>query len=399
MRTASSWRASDIVAAGSVSRSVSSGYYLGLLSGTSADGIDAAIVDFSGRSPRVIQALTQPLDVELRQRVLALMQRGAFAQSGASFNWPAINALDQRLGKHFAKAALSCIQQAGLEPGAICAIGLHGQTVFHQPLTPNPGSWQLGSTFVLAQATGIPVVSQFRQMDMALGGQGAPLAPVLHQALFARNDRDVAVVNLGGIANVSWLGRGGRIVGFDTGPANCLLDEWAQQHLGRQYDDGGRWAASGHVIPDLLRTLSQDDYFRQPAPKSTGRERFNQHWLQQHLQRLSSAPRPEDVQATLLELTAWSVAQAIDNLRQTPAKPLDVIVCGGGAHNQFLLDRLSCLLNTIVVSSARRGVDPDYLEAVLFAWLAKQRWQGQQIDLRAITGSSRPHLAGIIVRP
>ncbi len=383
-----------------VSRPVASGYYLGLLSGTSADGIDAAIVDFSARNPRIIHAISQPLQNTLRQDVLALMQRGQRPNHSTPLDWPGINALDQRLGRAFAKAALTCLKQANISPQAICAIGSHGQTVYHRPDSSNPGSWQLGSPFVLAEATGIPVISQFRQMDMALGGQGAPLAPLLHQALFARADRHVAVVNLGGIANVSWLGADGRLAGFDTGPANCLLDEWAHKHLNRKYDDGGRWAATGKVHRALLSRLMADDYFGQDWPKSTGRERFNPHWLDMHLNALDETPSAADVQATLLELTAQSVASAIDELRTgSPAAPLDVIVCGGGAHNRVLLDRLSNVLGEAVISSDQRGVNPDYLEAVLFAWLAKQRWQGERVDLRRITGSSRSHLAGVITRP
>jgi len=383
-----------------ISRPVSGGYYLGLLSGTSADGIDAAIVDFSTRNPRIIHAASLPFQKGLRDAVLALMHRGARTDTRAGLEWPAINALDQRLGRAFAQAALTCLKQANVPTEAVCAIGCHGQTVYHHPDAPNPGSWQLGSPFVLAQATGIPVISQFRQMDMALGGQGAPLAPLLHRELFARPGRHVAVVNLGGIANVSWLGADGRFCGFDTGPANCLLDEWAHKHLGKKYDDGGRWAATGRTHAGLLSRLMADDYFGQDWPKSTGREHFNAAWLNGHLESLEEMPEAVDVQATLLELTAQSVASAIDALRaRSVTAPLDIIVCGGGAHNQVLLDRLSNILGEAVVSSDQRGVNPDYLEAVLFAWLARKRWQGESVDLTRITGSSRPHLAGVITRP
>jgi anhydro-N-acetylmuramic acid kinase len=379
-----------------VSAPLSSGLYLGLLSGTSADGIDAALVDFSSRQPRILHALSQPFEKKIRQQVLALMR----PDTTAALDWIKLNALDQKLARAFANAALQCLQEARIKPAEITAIGCHGQTVFHQPHAPYAGSWQIGSPFALAQLTGIPVISQFRQMDMALGGQGAPLAPLLHRELFARPDRHVAVVNLGGIANVTWLGADGSFCGFDTGPANCLMDEWVYRHRGKKYDDGGRWAGTGRVATALLSRLMADAYFGRPAPKSTGREHFNSVWLDAHLNELDDKPAPADVQATLLELTARSVAAAIDEWRSKslPA-PLDVVVCGGGAHNQVLLDRISGTLGEAVISSAQRGIDPDYLEAVLFAWLAYQRWQGVRLDLCAITGSSRPHLAGVIVRP
>lgn len=368
-------------------------YYIGLISGTSMDGIDAVLCDFSIAPPSVIAAGTLAFDSaqrELLDRLRADPDRFPAAEAAR---------LDGLLGDAFATAALTLLERAGVAAHAVSAIGSHGQTVLHRPDAHPPFTWQIADPYRIAAASGILTVADFRRADLAAGGQGAPLAPLIHQALLASADENRVVVNLGGIANITILPAAGGVRGFDTGPANCFLDLWYRRHHDGRFDHAGAWAASGQADPGWLSTLLEDDYFGKRPPKSTGIEHFSTRWLDQRLPDWA-ASRPADVQATLLEFTAVSVADAIRRLPSGEA-PKRVIACGGGAHNRHLLARLSIALNheVPVCCSADLGVDPDHIEAILFAWLARERLARRRLATPAITGARGPVLAGTLFHP
>jgi anhydro-N-acetylmuramic acid kinase len=302
-------------------------------------------------------------------------------------------ALEPEIAKQFADTALQLLRDAGAEPRSVRAIGSHGQTVWHDPEGLMPESLQLGHPARIAQRTGILTVGDFRRADVEAGGQGAPLAPLLHRALFRPKQGNRIVLNLGGIANISVIEAQGAGSGFDTGPASCLLDAWIQEQRGDSFDREGSWAAGGRVDPGLLGSMLQDPWFSRPAPKSTGIEFFNLAWLRRHLQDRSPAPR--DVQATLAELTAASIADAV-----RPWSARDLLLCGGGVHNHDLLDRLQRRLpGTALHTTGDFGLDPDWVEAVLFAWLARERLADHVLDTRSITGARNPVLLGTIAFP
>ena len=363
-----------------------SALYLGLISGTSADSIDAALVSFAGGTPQVKATYAHPWSASLRERMLALMQEEA------TLDLDAFGRLDVEIAHCFAEAALQLLQQSGTPARSVRAIGSHGQTMRHRPGGDYPFTLQLGDASVIAERCRIDVVADFRRADIAAGGQGAPLLPALHAMLLAREGHSRVVLNLGGIANITVLDAHGGVLGFDTGPANGLLDAWCLRHRGEAFDRDGAFAASGTVDTPLLEALLADPYFALAPPKSTGREHFHLSWLatHPHLANLS----PADVQATLLELTARSVSEAIT--RQTPPSA-DVLVCGGGTHNHRLMQRLAELLAPRVVSStAAHGIDPDFLEATAFAWLARQRLLGLPGNLPAVTGARGARVLGAI---
>ena len=363
-----------------------SALYLGLISGTSADSIDVALVSFAGGTPQVKATYAHPWSASLRERMLALMQEEA------TLDLDAFGRLDVEIAHCFAEAALQLLQQSGTPARSVRAIGSHGQTMRHRPGGDYPFTLQLGDASVIAERCRIDVVADFRRADIAAGGQGAPLLPALHAMLLAREGHSRVVLNLGGIANITVLDAHGGVLGFDTGPANGLLDAWCLRHRGEAFDRDGAFAASGTVDTPLLEALLADPYFALAPPKSTGREHFHLSWLatHPHLANLS----PADVQATLLELTARSVSEAIT--RQTPPSA-DVLVCGGGTHNHRLMQRLAELLAPRVVSStAAHGIDPDFLEATAFAWLARQRLLGLPGNLPAVTGARGARVLGAI---
>ena len=304
-----------------------SSLYLGLISGTSADGIDAALVRFAPRL-EVIGARTFAYPDALRERVLAL------ARNQAAITLGDLGRLDAEVGGHFADAARALLRGAGIGAQQVIAIGSHGQTLCHRPQGRFPFTLQIGDPNVIAERTGIVTVADFRRADVAAGGQGAPLLPALHAAVLADAATPRAILNLGGIANVTSLIPGRPVLGFDTGPANCLLDAWSQRVRGMPCDEGGAWARSGRVDRALLTRLLDDPYFAAPPPKSTGREVFNLDWLEA---RLPAGPDPADVQATLLQLSARSIAMA---LRAHAHDVREVYACGGGVHNAALMDAL-----------------------------------------------------------
>ncbi|RMH89004.1 anhydro-N-acetylmuramic acid kinase [Lysobacter pythonis] len=367
----------------------SSDLYLGLISGTSADGIDAALVRFDDGHGAVraelVRGRTQRWEPHLRARLVAL------GQGGEIDSLDEFGQLDVRVGHAFAEAARALLTEAGIDARQVRAIGSHGQTVRHRPALAPPFTLQIGDGNAIAEASGIATVADFRRRDLAAGGQGAPLLPALHAALLASPEEDRAVLNLGGIANLTLLPVAGTVRGFDTGPANALMDAWCQRHTGAEYDAGGAFALRGRPDAALLSRLLAEPWFAEPPPKSTGREHFHLDWLGRHLGGEETAT---DVQATLLTLTARSVADA---LRANQPATRRLLVCGGGVHNPALMAALAAALpGTVVESTAERGVDPDYVEAMGFAWLARQTLRGLPGNLPAVTGARGLRVLGAI---
>ena len=363
-----------------------SALYIGLISGTSADSIDAALVRFREGKPQTLASHAHPWPHALRERMLAV------AQGEAALDLDAWGRLDVEIGHQFAEAALHLLEHTGATATAVRAIGSHGQTLRHRPGGEHPFTLQLGDPSVIAERCRIDVVADFRRADVAAGGQGAPLLPALHAMLLTVPGCTRAVLNLGGIANLTVLAADGSVRGFDTGPANGLLDAWCLRHRGEPFDRDGVFAASGQVLPGLLDALLADPYFALPPPKSTGREYFHLDWLATHAP--LAGLEPADVQATLLELTVRSVAAAV---AQHAPEAMEVLACGGGVHNERLMQRLGELLAPCRLgSTAGYGVDPDFLEATAFAWLARQRLLHLPGNLPAVTGARGPRVLGAI---
>ncbi|WP_045739040.1 anhydro-N-acetylmuramic acid kinase [Xanthomonas sp. MUS 060] len=361
--------------------------FLGLMSGTSADGIDAALVHFNAAG-RAQLCLGRTYAWTPRQRATLI----ALGEGGDIASLDALGQLDAEVAIAFADAARRLLDEAGVVPAAVRAIGSHGQTVRHRPLADPAFTWQLGDGNRIAELTGIATVCDFRRRDVAAGGHGAPLMPAFHAAMLGAAHEDRAVLNLGGIGNLTLLPAHGQVRGFDTGPANALLDAWSQRHLDQPYDAGGVFAASGQVDADLLQRLLGDPWFALAPPKSTGREHFHLRWLEAHLG--TTTRMPAAVQATLLELTATTIADAL--LAQQPATQ-QLLVCGGGVHNPLLLARLQAHLPGVDVASTQtRGLDPDYVEAMGFAWLARQTLAGLPGNLPAVSGARGPRILGAI---
>ncbi|HEX8010265.1 MAG TPA: anhydro-N-acetylmuramic acid kinase [Casimicrobiaceae bacterium] len=359
-------------------------YYIGLMSGTSVDGVDAVLADLSA-SPLSIAAAQVAFPGALRRELNALQSSGADEIHRAAL---AANALMDCC----AEAVAAVIGQAGVAPAQVAAIGVHGQTVRHRP--EQGYTVQLANAARLAEATGITVVADFRNRDVAAGGQGAPLVPAFHAALFALGDRHRVVVNLGGIANVTDLPPAGPVRGFDTGPGNTLLDAWCERHTGAPFDRDGSWAATGQLDAELLGALKADAYFAHPPPKSTGRDRFHLPWLERHLASLRSTPQPADVQRTLLALTVQTVAEAI---AAHCGGATEVLVCGGGANSKGLLAELeAALAPRRLATTAALGIPVSQVEALAFAWLARETLAGRAASLPAVTGARGPRVLGAI---
>ena len=363
--------------------------YIGLMSGTSLDGVDGVLVDFgSSASPlplRVLAHVAQPFEPDFRAELLALNTPGADELHRASL---AAN----RLARCYASVVQQLLAASGTERTAVQAIGAHGQTVRHRPREFDGIGYtvQLHQPALLAELTGIAVASDFRSRDVAAGGQGAPLAPAFHAAVFTSPERPVAVLNVGGISNVTLLVPGEATLGFDCGPGNALMDLWCARYLGQAYDDGGRWAASGSIMPGLLASLLSEPWLALPPPKSTGRDLFNETWLQGHLADFPASPA--DVQATLCEFTALACA---GHLQRHAMELEELIVCGGGAFNTHLLSRLAHHLpRTRVLDSAQRGLPPLQVEATAFAWLARRRVMVKPGNLPSVTGAAGPRVLG-----
>ncbi|UUZ62379.1 anhydro-N-acetylmuramic acid kinase [Polaromonas sp. P1-6] len=372
-------------------------YYIGLMSGTSLDGADGVLVDFSDDTLRVVATATEPFAESFRAELLALnslthneLHRAALAGT--------------QLAAIYARVVSTLQDQAatrGLSAAPIQAIGAHGQTVRHQPQRTSAEAagagytLQLNNPALLAELTGIDVVADFRSRDVAAGGQGAPLVPAFHRSIFGRTDSAVAVLNLGGISNLSVLPPNAEapVLGFDCGPGNALMDAWCQQHTGRPFDAGGAWAASGKLLPGLLASLLDEPYFSAPPPKSTGRDLFSLAWLAEKLQGFA-AERPEDIQNTLAEFTASACIAGVTSYGKDSK---ELIVCGGGAFNQFLMQRLQAGLPSLRVSTSdKHGLPPMQVEAAAFAWLARQTIRRQPGNLASVTGAAGPRVLGAV---
>lgn len=372
--------------------------FIGLISGTSADGIDAALVRFGdadASSPdtsrcELLLGNTYPWDTAIRARLVAL------GQGGNAHSIEELGTLDVQIAEAFAEAAVQLLGQAGVTADQVRALGSHGQTVRHRPAGANlddrhPFTWQFGDGNIIAERSGIATVADFRRRDVAAGGQGAPLVPAFHAALLHCADEDRAVLNLGGIANFTLLPAVGDVRGFDTGPANALMDAWCERHRGQPFDAGGAFAAQGEIDPALLSRLLDDPWFALASPKSTGREQFHLDWVQS---RLSGDESAEDVQATLLELTATTI---IDALRTQQPSTRRLLACGGGVRNTRLLARIAAQLPGVVVeSTAAHGLDPDFVEAMAFAWLARQTLAGLPGNVPSVTGARGSRVLGVV---
>ena len=366
-------------------------HYIGLISGTSMDGIDAVLAGFDGAGIRIDATHARAYPDALRRELLA----AAAAPRSASL--ADFGRLHVRVAQEFAAAALDLLATSGVARNDIAAIGSHGQTVLHAPDANPPFSLQAGDPGTLAALTGMTVVADFRNIDLALGGQGAPLVPAFHRFAFGAAGEDRALVNIGGIANITLLPAGGPVTGFDTGPGNTLLDDWYRRHHDDAFDRSGSWAAGGTVHAGLLTALLADPYFAAASPKSTGTDYFCGAWLDRALAGLDSAPVAQDIQATLAELSAATIADALGAGAGWPAL---LAVCGGGAHNGDLVARLQRRLQgTSVDTTSRWGVDPDWVEAAAFAWLARERLAGRPGNVPTVTGATVPSALGGVYLP
>jgi anhydro-N-acetylmuramic acid kinase len=357
--------------------------YIGLMSGTSADGVNAALVDLALSQPKLIATQYNPYPDRLRHAILDLYQPGPDEINR-------LGEIDILIGNFFAATTHELLHKNAIDKKNIRAIGSHGQTIRHQPQKKHPFTLQIGDPNVIATETGIPTVADFRRRDMAWGGQGAPLVPAFHHHIFSSHDKDRIIVNIGGIANITVLpkDKSQAIIGYDTGPGNALLDAWIEKNLQQSHDEKGSWSAKGTIQPALLNSLLQDPYFSSSHPKSTGREYFHLAWLQKHLSPSYSAI---DVQTTLVELTAITILNAIKN----HFAQADIFICGGGVHNAFLMTRLQTLGNSYEIESTQTfGIDPDWVEAMAFAWLAQQTLQKKPGNLPSVTGAKQQTILG-----
>lgn len=360
-----------------------SNLYVGLISGTSVDGVDCVLVDFSDSAPRIVSTYFQPSPSKLRDDVLKMC-------SGNPVSPADFGTLDNQIGTFFAEATNTLLELSGTSPSEVAALGSHGQTVWHQPNSEHPFSLQLGDPNRIAHDTGITTVADFRRMDMAAGGQGAPLAPLLHQHVFHCPNTDRAVVNIGGISNITCLPANESSLAFDTGPGNVLMDYWINKHHGKRFDEDGLWAGTGEVNKLLLDRLLKEPYLALAHPKSTGRELFNGNWLEAVIEEFSEVPAT-DVQATLVEFTASSIVSAITKIMQ----PSALYVCGGGAHNGVLMASLgNKLAGCNVTTTEALGIHPDWVEATAFAWMARETMAGRKINTGPFTGAKKAVILG-----
>ena len=359
--------------------------YIGLISGTSMDGIDAALVEFGESSLQILQTRDYAYPPELRDRLINAMQQPEKCTVDD------IGELDRRTGECFRDAAKALLDDAGVAASAVTAIGSHGQTLRHQPDAERPFTLQIGDPTLIATGTGIMTVADFRRADLAVGGQGAPLAPIFHEWLFRKSGSGRTILNIGGIANITILADDRATTGFDTGPGNTLMDAWTRKHRNETFDRNGEWAASGSVDTELLKRLLSDPFFSATPPKSTGFEQFNLEWLEAAG---AAAIDAGDVQATLCALTAASVSNAITAFA---VDTKELLVCGGGVHNAELMRRLGESMPAMDLSStATAGLDPDWVEAAAFAWLAMRRLQDLPGNLPSVTGAQRAVTLGAI---
>jgi len=365
-----------------------SNYYIGIMSGTSMDAIDAVMVQFHlNNSVSTVAHLSRPFPFDLKSKLIDLIQP----------DWTGslqfVAGLNATLGTLYAETALALIEQSNIPKSKVKAIGNHGQTICHQPDAQPHFSWQLGDANRIAELTGITTIADFRNRDIAAGGEGAPLVPAFHHAVFSHPEKTRIILNIGGIANISLLSSHHDTLGFDTGPGNSLMDAWCLKKQGKSYDENGDWAAQGKVIPALLQQLMSEPYFKRIYPKSTGKEYFNLSWLDSFL---TDESNPEDVQATLLEVTALSITEGIKLAARTKGVTVsEIYICGGGVKNIALIQRLRKLLKPVTVEKTDvLGVGADWVESIAFAWLARQTLLGLPSNLPSVTGAVSPRVLG-----
>ena len=364
-------------------------YYIGLMSGTSMDALDGVLVDFkNNETPKLIKHYSLPIDLRLKSQLVALNYSNTDEIDHMALADIAIAKLSARVVNN-----LLCACQ--LKPQQIKAIGSHGQTIRHWPTLSN--SLQIGSPSHIAEQTGITTISDFRRRDMAAGGQGAPLAPGFHESAFRKQDVNRIILNIGGISNITYLPGvlSHPVIGFDTGPGNTLLDQWIQLKKNENFDSKGAWAATGQIHQDLLDQMMSDNFFKTAPPKSTGRDYFNLNWLDKHLRTTTKNPIPdENIQATLVEVTALSITRAIQQFAKACNQ---VFVCGGGTFNTYLLNRINFHLKNIPLKTTDDlGMSPMHIEAVAFAWLAKQTFNSRPGNISSVTAASGPRILGAI---
>ena len=360
-------------------------YFVGLMSGTSIDSIDAVITKFEQNEIKVIASGNFPIPLNIHQEILSLCAPGE-----NEINRMGI--LDNQLGALFAEACNQLLSDTQMNAEQIAAIGSHGQTIRHMPNSSHPFTLQIGNPALIAELTNITTIADFRRADIAAGGQGAPLVPAFHQAIFSNPKTNRVIVNIGGMANITVL-NGDNPIGFDTGPGNVLLNAWIVKNKNHSYDHNGEWSASHIVDMDLLTQMIGDSYFHAAPPKSTGREYFNLTWLEENIKKTDKAISAGDIQSTLCELSALSICNAIN---ESASNIDEIIVCGGGVHNQDLLKRIKSISSKKVLSTMQLGIDPDYVEATAFAWLARQALHNIPANMPSVTGASHHKVLGAI---
>ncbi|SEP58482.1 anhydro-N-acetylmuramic acid kinase [Basfia succiniciproducens] len=368
-------------------------YYIGVMSGTSLDGVDLALMDFTLNPPKLMATDFTPMPEKIREKLTALLRSGETSLRN-------LGEIDHQLGLLYAESINRFLQKVRLKSEDICAVGCHGQTVWHSPNCEFPFTMQIGDMNLVAAKTGITTVGDFRRKDMALGGQGAPLVPAFHQDLFFAAERLTVVLNIGGISNISVLEENCPTVGYDVSVGNALLDSWIELYQGKRYDKDALWAKNGKISTALLTDLLAEPFFQQAPPKSTGRELFNLAWLNKKLEKFTALsqtmPSPQDVQRTLVEFTALSIANELKKLQKSDRTNL-LLVCGGGARNPLIMQRLTALLAEWRVSTTSEfGLDIDYVEAAAFAWLAYRRIHNLPSNLPSVTGAKSEVSLGVI---
>ena len=369
--------------------------YLGMMPGTSLDGVDLALVDFFEK-PNLVASAFVPMPEDLRANLAELLKSGETSLQK-------LGEIDHHLGVLYADCVNDFLVKNQLEASQITAIGCHGQTVWHAPQGNFPFTMQIGDMNIVAARTGITTVGDFRRKDMAMGGQGAPLVPAFHEAVFARPNQFTVVLNIGGISNISVLDPKSETIGYDVSVGNALMDSWIEKHRGKRYDKNAEWAKTGEVISELLAEMLSEPFLQLPPPKSTGRELFNLAWLEKQFANLTAKSpassvanfKPEDIQYTLAEFTAQSITRELSQWKNEPNKVL--LVCGGGARNPLLMERFNVLLPDWHVGTTNDyGVDVDYVEAAAFAWLAFQRMENLPSNMPSVTGASQAVSLGVI---
>ncbi|WP_392564966.1 anhydro-N-acetylmuramic acid kinase [Orbus wheelerorum] len=363
--------------------------YIGVMSGTSLDGIDIALVNITEKKISFIIGETYPIPDNIKSDLLTICEK---KQSSLQ----KLGEIDHQLGELYAKTINLFIEKNKINNKDIIAIGCHGQTIFHSPTGSYPFTMQIGDANIIAAKTGITTIADFRRRDMALGGQGAPLVPAFHDAIFSDPDKNRVILNIGGISNITVLTPNKPIIGYDTGPGNVLLDSWIMANLDKSYDKDATWAKTGKINQQLLNEFLIEDYFKQPYPKSTGRELFNLGWLKQKISTFNLLP--QDIQTTLVELTVRStVNELLANQLLNPSLPYELLICGGGAKNPLIIERFDKLLpNWLVTTTDQQGISADYMEAIAFAWLAYCRINNLESNIPSVTGANKSISLGVI---